>query len=239
MTEMFRQLAAPFAPEQVRWRAQQVYLRDGKASAMALCFIDARDVQNRLDEVCGPDGWKNSFVETAAGRCICTLSLRIGDEWIGKADGAGNTDVEAEKGGLSDALKRSAVMWGIGRYLYSIEAVWADCEVVMKDGKPTMNKAGKPIFKKWTPRGIAALNAAAGSYVAPIPPKDDRAEEPEPLGDEQPESVKMFLDGMEKAHEAGNLAEYWMQHVGTLDKAHLPYVIVRKDELKAKQQKAA
>ena len=41
-----------------------------------------------------------------------------------KADGAGQTDMEAEKGALSDALKRAAVRWGIGRYLYDLKAPW-------------------------------------------------------------------------------------------------------------------
>ena len=49
---------------------------------------------------------------------ICSLSCKVGDNWITKADGAGDTDIEGEKGGISDALKRAAVVWGIGRYLY-------------------------------------------------------------------------------------------------------------------------
>lgn len=37
-----------------------------------------------------------------------------------KEDGAMETDIEPFKGGLSDSLKRAAVHWGIGRYLYSL-----------------------------------------------------------------------------------------------------------------------
>jgi hypothetical protein len=50
--------------------------------------------------------------------------LRIGNEWIWKADGAGPSDMEADKGALSDAFKRAAVRFGIGRYLYDIKAPW-------------------------------------------------------------------------------------------------------------------
>lgn len=39
-------------------------------------------------------------------------------EWIEKQDGAGATDMEPFKGGISGALKRAAVAWGIGRELY-------------------------------------------------------------------------------------------------------------------------
>ncbi|MBF9050665.1 recombinase [Roseobacter sp. HKCCD9010] len=123
-------LSAEFPRESVHWRVQgQPYKgRDGYA-ALALAYIDARDVMDRLDNVCGPEGWQDSYEETSTGRTICTLSIKIGDEWISKSDGAGGTQVEAEKGGLSDALKRAAVKWGIGRYLYRLDSPWVACEV--------------------------------------------------------------------------------------------------------------
>ncbi len=49
---------------------------------------------------------------------ICYLSIRCDGEWVTKSDGAGDTNIEAEKGGISDALKRAAQKFGIGRYLY-------------------------------------------------------------------------------------------------------------------------
>jgi len=52
------------------------------------------------------------------GRVTCELSIRFGERWITKTDGAGDTGIEGEKGAISDSLKRSAVLWGIGRYLY-------------------------------------------------------------------------------------------------------------------------
>jgi hypothetical protein len=48
--------------------------------------------------------------------------------WIWKSDGAGATDVEGEKGMLSDALKRAAVRWGVGRYLYDLKSPWVAIE---------------------------------------------------------------------------------------------------------------
>lgn len=45
-----------------------------------------------------------------------------------QTDGAENTDIEPVKGGLSDAYKRAAVKWGIGRYLYDMEAAWVDVD---------------------------------------------------------------------------------------------------------------
>jgi hypothetical protein len=82
-----------------------------------LHYIDARDVMMRLDEVVGPLNWQDSY-EEVMGRIICTLRVRFGDEWISKADGAGDTKIEGDKGGISGAFKRAACRWGIGRYLY-------------------------------------------------------------------------------------------------------------------------
>lgn len=137
---MFADLAAPFPPEAIHWRAQTVTKNGDKA--LALAYIDARDVMDRLDAVCGPANWQDSYTETAKGRLICTLSLRVGEEWIAKSDGAGDTDVEGSKGAISDALKRAAVKWGIGRYLYDLGNVWAPCESYEVNGKKKWSKWG-------------------------------------------------------------------------------------------------
>src|SRR3546814_10518376 len=69
----------------------------------------------RLDDVCGPAGWQDSYAETGKGRLICTISILCGDQWISKSDGAGDTAVDGEKGAISDAFKRCAVKRGVGR----------------------------------------------------------------------------------------------------------------------------
>ena len=82
-----------------------------------LVYITARDVMDRLDEAGGIDGWSTNLREVQ-GRVTCELSLNISGTWITKTDGAGDTGIEGEKGAISDSLKRSAVLWGVGRYLY-------------------------------------------------------------------------------------------------------------------------
>ena len=114
-----------FPKEQITWRAQSV-TKDG-TKAMALAYIDARDVMNRLDEVCGITGWQRKYSH-ANGKTICDIGIKCGDEWVWKADGAGDTDIEAEKGAISDAFKRAAVNWGVGRYLYDMPCPWVPCE---------------------------------------------------------------------------------------------------------------
>lgn len=126
-------LSLPFPRADVHWRVQgKPYERDGKYSAMALAYLDARDVMDRLDDVCGPENWQSLYDETTKGRIICRLSIRVNGDWITKSDGAGDTDVEGEKGALSDAMKRAAVPWGIGRYLYRLDSPWVACNVNKK-----------------------------------------------------------------------------------------------------------
>ena len=72
---------------------------------------------DRLDEAVGISGWSTNLREVQ-GRVTCELSLNINGTWITKTDGAGDTGIEGEKGAISDSLKRSAVLWGVGRYLY-------------------------------------------------------------------------------------------------------------------------
>lgn len=129
-------LAAPFPDSAISWRIGSTNIDkktgqprgEKKPSGIALAYIDARDVQNRLDAVCGVANWSDKYIETEKGRVICTLALRINGEWISKSDGAGDSDVESEKGAISDALKRAAVKWGIGRYLYDMESPWVELE---------------------------------------------------------------------------------------------------------------
>lgn len=156
---IFAKLSAPFPVDAIHWRAQTVAKRGDDFSALALAFIDARDVQDRLDSVLGPENWSDSYTETPKGRLLCTLSIRVNGEWLSKSDGAGDTDVEGDKGAISDALKRAAVKWGIGRYLYSLGNTWAPCEVYEKNGKT--------YWKKWLPSAEVKFKQALAQFTPP------------------------------------------------------------------------
>lgn len=121
----FVALSAPFPPDRVSWRVGST--TKDKSRGLALAFIDARDVYDRLDAVAGPANWQLRYTH-ADKKTVCEIGLRIGEEWVWKANGAGDSDVEAEKGALSDAAKRAAVLWGIGRYLYDLESPWVELE---------------------------------------------------------------------------------------------------------------
>ena len=116
-------LTDPFPPEDIEWKPGAT-TRD-KTKGLAMAYITARAVQERLDEVFGPGGWKNEFRAGPDGGVICRIYFKNDDgEWAWREDGADNTDVEAVKGGLSNAVKRAGAALGIGRYLYKLPQQW-------------------------------------------------------------------------------------------------------------------
>ncbi|HEU0053413.1 MAG TPA: Rad52/Rad22 family DNA repair protein [Longimicrobium sp.] len=121
----YRALQAFFAADEIEWRVQQAGEKNGRIWAIAVPYVTNRAIQSRLDDVVGPANWRNEFRPGPDGGVMCGISIRVGDEWVTKWDGAENTDVEGVKGGLSAAMKRAAVQWGIGRYLYALDESFA------------------------------------------------------------------------------------------------------------------
>lgn len=119
-------LAEPFDPAEVRFKPAVV----SGNRALALAYVDARVVQNRLDEVLGVDGWQDDYECLADGSVVCRLRLRMGGEWITKVDVGGPSEQpdggDRLKAAFSDALKRAAVKFGVGRYLYRLPTQWMD-----------------------------------------------------------------------------------------------------------------
>lgn len=131
--EQAKKLELPFSFEEIEWRVLRVSKK--KPVAQVAAYVDSRAIQKRLDEVVGRENWQNEFAtvtgkDNASTTHICKLSIYYPErgEWITKSDGAGCTDVEPIKGGLSNAFKRSASMWGIGRYLYELKNIWASID---------------------------------------------------------------------------------------------------------------
>ncbi|TBH21387.1 Rad52/Rad22 family DNA repair protein [Thermus thermamylovorans] len=133
MDEVWQKLAEPFPPGEVQWRIEALS-RDRKR-ALVVPYVDARTVLDRLDRVVGPEGWQDAYevlsdqertVKDERGerrerlvevKCRLTL-LGVSKEDVGEGDSL--------KAAFSDALKRAAVKFGVGRYLYRLEKQWVD-----------------------------------------------------------------------------------------------------------------
>lgn len=131
--ETHKQLLAPFSDSELEWRLQ--WTNNEKTSGIAVPYITNRAIQNRLDTVVGFENWKNEYIpwhsdgKKASQICGISIYFESRKEWVTKYDGAENSDIEPVKGGLSDSMKRAAVQWGLGRYLYSMDTVFVDVEV--------------------------------------------------------------------------------------------------------------
>jgi hypothetical protein len=145
-------LQAHFAPDELEWRVQVAGEKNGRTWAICVPYVTNRAIQSRLDEVVGPANWKNEFGPGPGGGVVCGISIRVGSEWITKWDGAENTDVDSVKGGLSAAMKRAAVQWGIGRYLYALDESFA---VVHENGRHRGKTRDGKAFR-WDPPELPA-----------------------------------------------------------------------------------
>jgi hypothetical protein len=142
-----KELAKPFPSQDIEWRIQRSGIKGQGPWGMCLAYVTARAIQDRLDEVCGPENWKNEFTAGPHGGVLCGISIRVDSgEWVTKWNGADNTDIEAVKGGLSSAAKRAGVEWGIGRYLYKLDTGWAQFE---SNGIYSAKIEGQ--YYKWNP----------------------------------------------------------------------------------------
>jgi hypothetical protein len=139
-----------------KWRVQS----SNKYGANCVAYIDSRQVQDLLDEVVGAGNWQCRF-EEHKNNMFCSIGIRDYDyelkihtrDYVWKSDCGTESQVEKQKGEASDAFKRAAVMWGIGRFLYSQKIV--KLPVGEKNGKffPYSAKTGKYVYgddiSKW------------------------------------------------------------------------------------------
>jgi len=124
-----------------KWRVQST----NEWGCNCVAYIDARDVQDRFDEVCSPANWQNKY-QVVGNSLFCSIGIKIGEEWIWKTDCGTESQIEKQKGQSSDAFKRAAVLWGVGRFLYSIKI--RKIKDVVKDKKGRCHPAynGKRIY---------------------------------------------------------------------------------------------
>ena len=128
-----------------------------KTKAAMLAYVDARYVMDKLDESVGKDNWSDSY--SIIGKVMfCSIEVKWPDGSITtKSDCGMESEVDAEKGQASDAFKRAAVKYGIGRDLYSMKNHWADLD------------AGGYVDRDWQPIGWdsqAPLDSGGGDSAS-------------------------------------------------------------------------
>lgn len=79
-----------------------------------LLYMDSRVVVNLLNETVGNLGWQTEL-GTAGGQMVGKLGIRNPEtgEWVWKSDTGSESNIEAEKGQVSDIYKRLLARWGV------------------------------------------------------------------------------------------------------------------------------
>ncbi|MGL4554956.1 MAG: Rad52/Rad22 family DNA repair protein [Gemmataceae bacterium] len=169
-------LARPFSRDEVHWKPQTV--KDNRALVVA--FVDARVIQDRLDDVLGVMGWQDGYEPLPDGSVVCRLKIRIGGEWITKEDVGGQSEQPDEgdrrKAAFSDALKRAAVKFGIGRYLYRLKPQWVDYDAQKRriTGTPVLPQAEElPRIAEEKPAPAPAPKPKAAPAAKGLPANGD------------------------------------------------------------------
>lgn len=174
MNEILEKLSAPFDFKDLKF--YPVAIKDGRGKVGS--YIDARDVMNRLDAVLGVAGWSTSYrcIDPADKAVECTLSIFQEGAWVSRADvgypneakDADNPDKEPWKAAYSDSLKRAAVQWGVGRYIYSLELErdWLPVDQYRKFTEQPQLR-GAPREPEAQPRNAAATRAPSEAPVTP------------------------------------------------------------------------
>lgn len=206
LNELIKDLSQPLPYE---WRVQS-FNRD-KTKAICTSFIDARTVQVVLDEMCVKHGctWDVDYKDVC-GVIFCGITLTCPEgKWdsITRWDAGNRIEEDTQdkmymqggKSAASDAFKRAAVMFGIGRFLYDIAPMVlpaANGSVIDENGQKVydlttyirgMNK--KPQSKKKKP--------VSETPAATPPPEVKKLKKLKKLSQNS-------FDAMQKAIESGN-----------------------------------
>lgn len=181
--EILGRLSAFFPADQIK-SFPLVVKRDG-SQGMAAFYIDNRGVQQRLDDTCI---WRNEFKadprDNLGKAILCGISILIETpgpggtfvyQWITRWDGADSTDIEATKGGLSSAMRRVAVQFGVGRYLYDVPGQWLDMKPAVGGAKAKYFKQTPRIPVKFLPAGSTAQRAQSVSAEPEKPASTTKA----------------------------------------------------------------
>lgn len=99
-----------------KWRVQS----QNDYGAQCVAYVDSRQVQDKLDDVVGTENWQSDY-KVVNSNLYAGVAIRHPEtkEWVWKWDCGTESNTEKEKGEASDAFKRAAVKWGIGRFLYN------------------------------------------------------------------------------------------------------------------------
>lgn len=92
-----------------------------KTAALLACYLSHTDVYTRIEKV--DPAWSSTIMGVQMGAKTCFVWVALTILGVTRANMGEGEDL---KSATSDAIKRAAMLFGIGRYLYDAEPVWVD-----------------------------------------------------------------------------------------------------------------
>jgi len=139
-----RELSKPLLKSQIYFMPKSVMLWGDHVYCQIIPYKDARSDMERLDLCCECD-WQNEYKRDSQGNLQCGIGIFINErnEWVWRWSNGTPSQFEKQKGEYSDAFKRAATMWGIGRELYDYPKI----RIVLNQNEYNIDDKGKPKIK--------------------------------------------------------------------------------------------
>jgi hypothetical protein len=143
--DIWSALAAPLPADEIQWRQDgRPAARDGKVFARFVAFIDAQFVHSRFDSVV-PGEWDLTLellpaAVTGEGEEVEPFSFKARLQVLGviREDVGSGKDYKTAS---TDAFKRAAVRFGVGKELYAMNQNWVQMDGDGKFARPIEDPA--------------------------------------------------------------------------------------------------
>lgn len=208
-----------------QWRVQS--FSKNKAMATVMAYIDARDAMDLLDAHCDY-GWARRHYEVD-NKVYCALGIYMPDGTLHERSDCGvESNQDAQKGQASDAFKRAAVNWGVGRFLYDLEVQY----VTTNESKKANNfpycvdDQGKRIYDITKYVNNKSTKPASNCQQNPEEKKSDNA------GTTPTPALQWLNAGTDKWKEALK----FLKNGGTMDQIKKKYKLSKENEQKLKEE---
>jgi hypothetical protein len=137
------ELRRPFPESRVNFKVQST--KKDHTAALIVAYVDARDVIERLNDVCAEQWSDSAELISLDGKILgvqTTISIRTEDRVITRQDVGIGDDIESLQTNIgikihwSDSFKRAGVKFGIATSLYDLPQVWLNADkLYVSDGK--------------------------------------------------------------------------------------------------------
>lgn len=156
LSDVTKRLNNPFPAHLIVWKFSK--LSDDRARALLTPSYPARAVMDRLDAIC-PDLW--SFAaEAIPSAPVASMRGALTVLGVTRMD-VGTDEAHGRHPGASeDALKRCAVLFGIGRYFHDLPEFWVDWDEAKQQPvqRPSLPDWALPDHER-TPGGAHLIQA--------------------------------------------------------------------------------